>query len=147
VQREGDVCFLNLTWDAGALKNCASERKVPLHPILIAGGFLAFAQGRAKRPLFAELSPDRFCNSGGTGTKRIGAWVKSRVGIDDPRISPSHSWRHRFKTLCRRHGMGADFHDAITGHAKANEGAAYGEFPPDALAREIEKLPDPVAYC
>lgn len=145
VQREGDVWFLNLTWDAGALKNRASERKVPLHSALIARGFLSFAQGRTNGPLFAELSPDRFGNRGGTATKRIGAWVKSRAGIDDPRISPSHSWRHRFKTLCRRHGVGADFHDAITGHAKANEGAAYGEFPLDALAREIEKLPDPLA--
>jgi integrase len=145
VQREGGVWFLNLTWDAGALKNRASERKVPLHSALVKRGFLEFAQGRPNGPLFAELSPDRFGNRGGTGTKRIGAWVKTHVGLDDPRISPSHSWRHRFKTLCRRHGIGADFHDAITGHAKANEGAAYGEFPLDALAREIEKLPDPLA--
>ena len=144
VQQEGEVRFLHLTWDAGNLKNQSSERRVPLHSALIARGFLTFVKERRDGPLFQELPPDRFGNRGGNATKRIGAWVKSRVGLDDERISPSHSWRHRFKTLCRRYGIGADFHDALTGHAKANEGAAYGEFPLDALARELEKLPDPL---
>jgi hypothetical protein len=31
--------------------------------------------------------------------------------------------------------------DAIQGHAQANEGGAYGEFPPDTLKPEIDKHP------
>jgi integrase len=144
IRQEDAVWFFNLTWDAGNLKNQSSERRVPLHSALIARGFLAFVKERRDGPLCGELPPDRLGNRGGTATKRIGKWVKACVGLDDPRISPSHSWRHRFKTLCRRHGIGVDFHDALTGHAKANEGATYGEFPLDALARELEKLPDPL---
>lgn len=145
VMQQDGYRVLRLTWDAGDLKNQGSERVVPLHSALVAMGFLDFAKARGAGALFAEVTPDRFGNRGGNATKVLGRWVRDTLGLDDERLGPNHSWRHRFKTLSRRHGIGKDFHDAITGHGHGDEGDAYGEFPIDALAREIEKLPDPLA--
>jgi hypothetical protein len=49
----GNHC-LNITTapDGGSLKNEGSERIVPLHPDLIADGFLEFVKTRGKGPLF-----------------------------------------------------------------------------------------------
>jgi integrase len=99
--------------EAGSLKTRSSERAVPLHPALIECGFLEFVAGLKSGPLFARLSPDKFGSRGGNGTKMLGRWVRS-LGLKDERISPSHSWRHRFKTLGRRYELALDsWHDFI----------------------------------
>ncbi len=126
--------------EAGPLKNKNSERLVPLHSEVIEAGFLEFAKAVQSGPLFTTLSPDKFGKRGGNGTKVIGRWVRS-LGIKDPRISPSHSWRHQFKTLARRHDLALDLVDAMTGHAQRTVAAGYGEYPLVALQRELEKLP------
>ena len=59
----------------------------------------------------------------------------------DPRLSPSHSWRHRLKTLGRRHGLAPDIVNAISGHGKKSVADAYGEYPAEALYRELIKIP------
>ncbi|MGO9845471.1 MAG: DUF2189 domain-containing protein [Methylocella sp.] len=38
------------------------------------------------------------------GTKTIGRWVRG-LGLTDERLSPSHSWRHRFKALGRQFNL------------------------------------------
>ncbi|MBM0206435.1 hypothetical protein JNW90_28085 [Micromonospora sp. STR1s_5] len=138
-QDEGVWC-LRLTPEAGALKNVSSERTIPIHSALIASGFLDFVTAVKSGPLFTELSPDRFGSRGGNGTKVLSRWIRS-LGMNDPRISPNHSWRHRLKTLARRHGLALDIVDAISGHQRGNVGDAYGEFPAAALSRELEKIP------
>jgi hypothetical protein len=45
------------------------------------------------------------------------------------------------KTLGRRHGLAPDLVDAISGHAKRSVADAYGEYPADALYRELIKIP------
>ncbi|WP_091680799.1 hypothetical protein [Methylocapsa palsarum] len=82
---------------AGSLKNENSERAVPLHPAIIESGFLRFLNAARSGPMFPGLAADRFGNRGGNGTKVIGRWVRG-LGLTDERLSPSHSWRHRFKT-------------------------------------------------
>jgi len=52
-----------------------------------------------------------------------------------------HSWRHRLKTLGRRHGLALDLVNAITGHGRKTVADGYGEFPMPALYREIQKIP------
>ena len=55
---------------------------------------------------------------------------------------PNHGWRHRFKTLCREHNVGNEYHNALSGHAYCAVGDhVYGEYPITALHREICKLP------
>ena len=101
---------------------------------------MAFAAKNPTRPLFPELKPDRFGSRGGTGTKVIGKGIRS-LGITDKRISPNHSWRHRLKTLGRRYGLAVDILNAMTGHGRKTVADTYGEFPADALKRELLKLP------
>ena len=140
LHRRDGVWFLALAAEAGSLKNANSERALPVHSALLSAGFPAFVAGVKAGPLFADLKPDRFGSRGGNGTKVLSRWVRDQ-GLKDPRISPNHSWRHRFKTLGRRHGLASDIVDAITGHGRKTVADSYGEFELAALAREIEKIP------
>ncbi|MBR1231992.1 site-specific integrase [Bradyrhizobium sp. AUGA SZCCT0182] len=139
VEIEGVWC-LKVMPEAGSVKTSGSERIIPLHPALVASGFLEFALKRPAGPIFSGLTPDKFGKRGGNGTKVIGRFVR-QLGIVDPRISPSHSWRHRIKTLGRRHGLAQDILEAITGHGSRSVADAYGEFPVEALYRELTKIP------
>ncbi|MGO9237749.1 MAG: hypothetical protein ACLP4V_28060 [Methylocella sp.] len=114
--------------EAGSLKTLGSERVVPLHPAVIEAGFLQFVSNLAPGPLFPRLPPDKFGKRGGNGTRVIGPWVR-RLGLTDKRLSPSHSWRHRFKTLSRRHELMIDIANTITGHHRKTVADSYGEFP------------------
>jgi integrase len=139
IEEDGIWC-LRFTPEAGSLKNVNSERAAPLHPALIERGFLQFAKAAGSGPLFADLPPNRFGSRGGNGTKVLSRWVRS-LGLTDPRLSPSHSWRHRLRTLGRRYGLAPDILDAITGHKRKTVADTYGEFPVEALHREILKIP------
>jgi hypothetical protein len=126
--------------EAGSLKNENSERAVPLHPAIVESGFLQFVAAARSGPLFRGLQADRFGNRGGNGTKTIGRWVRG-LGLTDERLSPSRSWRHRFKTLGRQFNLAPDIVNAITGYHRKTVADSYGEFPIDALFREIAKIP------
>lgn len=134
------VWCLKIDPEAGPLKTRGSERIIPLHPAVLEMGFLDFVRDIPSGPLFPELRPDKFGSRGGNGTKVIGRWVRS-LGLTDPRLSPNHSWRHRLKTLSRRHGLALDIVDAITGHSRKTVADGYGEFPVSALFRELTKIP------
>jgi integrase len=144
--RVKDITQLSGIWcmkiapEAGSLKTAGSERAVPLHPAVIEAGFLQFVAKSAAGPLFPTLPPDVFGKRGGNGTKIIGRWVRG-LGLTDARLSPSHSWRHRFKTLGRRHGLMPDIVNALTGHHRKTVADSYGEFPVEALHRELSKIP------
>ena len=144
--RSEDVCRVEDVWsisfspEAGSLKNANSERVIPIHPALIERGFLAFAKSVKAGPLFVDLTPDRFGKRGGNGTKLLGRWVRS-LGLIDIRLSPVHSWRHRFKTSGRRYGVAPDMLDVLTGHATRTVADGYGEYPMAALLRELSKIP------
>ena len=140
LRRRDGVWFLALAAEAGSLKNANSERALPVHSALIDAGFPAFVAQVKSGPLFADVKPDRFGSRGGNGTKVLSRWVREQ-GLSDLRISPNHSWRHRFKTLGRRHGLASDIVDAITGHGRKTVADSYGEFELAALYREIEKIP------
>ena len=139
IQQEGVWC-MHFTPDAGPLKTVSSERAVPLHPALLESNFLDYVGRVRSGPLFPSLKPNAFGSRGGNGTKVLGRWVRS-LGITDPRISPMHSWRHRLRTLARRHGLAPDLVDAITGHRRRTVADSYGEFPAPALLRELSKIP------
>jgi integrase len=144
--RREDIVSIDGIWcmrmvpEAGSLKTANAERTIPLHPVLIDEGFLAFAESVRSGPLFSRLRPDKFGRRGGTGTKQLGRWVRS-LGIDDERVQPNHSWRHRMKTLGRRHGLAPDIVDALVGHARRSVADRYGEFEVGALFRELAKIP------
>ena len=60
--------------------------------------------------------------------------------MDDSHVAPNHGWRHRFKTLARRHQLDPAAADAIQGHAPRTEGERSGDRGIERQ-REIEKLP------
>lgn len=138
-QHEGVWC-MRIAAEAGSLKNVNSERAVPLHPALISEGFLGFLDPIKTGPIFAGLPPDTFGKRGGNGTKVLGRFVRS-LGLTDLRLGPNHSWRHRFKTQGRVHGLALDIVNAMTGHGTRSVADAYGEFPMSALYRELIKIP------
>ena len=130
----------------GSLKNEGSERKEPLHPALIAEGFLDYWRSLPEGgPLFPGITPDRFGSRAGNGTKTIGRWIRERVGIKDGRKAPNHSWRHYFKSVCRDAEIDEEYHDALTGHkGEGSEGRDYGEYYVAVLYREICKIKSPI---
>jgi integrase len=144
--RREDIVHLDGIWamkidpEAGSLKTHSAERVVPLHPAILDCGFLAFVERANPGPLFPDLPPDRFGSRGGNGTKVLGRWVRA-LGLEDSRLSPNHSWRHRLKTLGGRHALAPDIVSAIVGHARKSVADRYGEFPIAALYRELCKIP------
>jgi integrase len=127
------------------LKSDNAERKIPLHPALRSEGFFDYVDRLPKGgALFPNLTPDRFGRRGGNGSKRVQRWVRSnKVGITDKRKAPSHSWRHRFRSIVRnpKYGIGEDVADYMSGHGgSGGEGRDYGEYR-DAMVVAIGRLP------
>lgn len=138
-----------------SVKNESSVRVVPIHPVLVAEGFLDYvAQLPAASPLFPDIRPDgTFGNRGNTATKMIQRWLRGTLGLTDRAISPSHSWRHWFIDRARDAGLDLEVRHALTGHADdGNESHRYGigfRAMPQRLHEEISKirlpaLPSPV---
>lgn len=65
---------------------------------------------------------------------KVGDWVRNKVGVTDPRIQPSHAWRHRFKTQARNADVDIAYQNAICGHASGNAGDDYGDYTKQLLA-------------
>ncbi len=124
------------------LKNTESIRRIPLHPAVIAEGFLDYARSLPKgSPLFPKIPPDTFGRRGGTATKHLARFLRDVVGIKDPRKVAAHSWRHTFVTLWRVQGMEEAARMAITGHVSTDVGAGYGHWPLATLAPLVARIP------
>jgi integrase len=131
----------------GSVKNQASIRSVPLHPALIAEGFLKYVDTLPKSgPLFPRVPKDKYGKRGGNGQKTLRRWVREKVGITDPNKAPSHSWRHRFADECRKAGVPRDVRFALDGHAGKDVGDRYGSegYPLSVLAAAVKKIRSPV---
>jgi predicted transcriptional regulator len=46
------------------------------------------------------------------------------------------------KDARRRHGLAVDILDAMIGHSRKTAADTYEEFPPEAMLRELSKLPE-----
>ncbi len=127
--------------DAGSIKEEVSERTVPLHPQLIADGFLEFVKSKGDGPLFYNRSsgdPTKKHASKGV-TNHLGAWIREN-GFTDPRKAPSHGLRHWFKTEASRVGIDSRDVDKLQGHAPRSEADKY--YHPDLAMKlaALEKL-------
>ncbi|WP_179873987.1 site-specific integrase [Rhizobium anhuiense] len=134
VEEDGIPCMrITAAPDGGAIKNEGSERTVPIHPALIADGFLTFVKSMGTGPLFykevshkaAKARGDDASRHKSKGTaNRVAEWVR-KIGITDPRKAPSHSWRHWQKTALGRQGISDRLIDSIHGHADKSAAASY----------------------
>ncbi|MCJ2126652.1 site-specific integrase [Methylobacterium sp. J-077] len=126
------------------LKTSGSKRKIPIHPKLIEEGFLEFVSACRGRYLFEDATPDRFGSRGGNATKVLSRWVRKNLKIIDQRISPNHSFRHRFSTLCKNHNVSPEMRDRLMGHSSGDTSEIYGEgYSVSTLFQEICKIPTP----
>jgi integrase len=112
-----------------SIKNPISRRSVPIHPALIAEGFLDYVNGlSAGAALFPDAEPDALFGRRGTNVSRVvSRWLRGTLKVTDMKISPNHSWRHWFTDACRRTSMNLEVRSALTGHsAGLDESARYG---------------------
>lgn len=141
VRRDGDVPYLLINQDdpTKSVKN-SERRSVPIHPALVAEGFLDYvATIPPNAPLFPDKRLDQFGHRGGRAWNVIGQWVRNRVGITDKRKAPDHSWRHRLEDELRSVEAPEDVRDAIMGHTRKTTGRLYG-VRGEALKRLYEAL-------
>jgi integrase len=148
VEARGDMFVMKITPEAGKVKN-RTIRVVPLHEHIIAQGFIEMVKRVGKGALFYnDATPQRVSGDplkparsrADTARAHLGTWVRA-LGINDPELSPNHSWRHTFKRVAEAVGITEKVHDAITGHTPATEGRKYG--PPNVadMAKALKKFP------
>lgn len=127
--------------DDQSVKTISSHRKVPLHPDLIALGFLEY---RNNVPADGRLFPKlRFHPGEGYGHNFGKLWAKylREVVKLETKAHPSHGFRHSFKSLCREASISREAHDWITGHAPQNVGDTYGSNPLRRMCSELPQFP------
>lgn len=128
--------------DAGrTVKTEGSRRQVPIHDDLVSLGFLDYVRSM---PRDGQLFPFLKASPGGFYGANVGkAWAKylrEIVKLQSP-ASPSHGFRHTFKTLSRQVSIPVDVHDAITGHDDGSVSRDYGSMPLSRMAEEMNRLP------
>ncbi|MBS7811224.1 hypothetical protein KHU32_09770 [Roseococcus sp. XZZS9] len=132
-------------------KNATFQRMIPLHPAIIAEGFLeyltAFPKDPAK-PLFPDLAPDPRGGRVTPAISKMGRWLRGTVKIIDAKKAPNHSWRHRMEDELRKVRALPEVQDAITGrHNPRNAGAGYGKgfrgMPVEVL-KDLGRVPSPL---
>lgn len=142
IQKNG-MCGFSFSPDARQweLKNVGSIRFIPLHPAVIANGFLDYVKSLPDGPLFPQKKPDKHGRRSSGLSDDIGKFLRD-IGVKkDGRLSHA-SFRHFYKTLCRGCHIDREIHDALTGHADGTASNGYGVVSVAALKAAIQKLPD-----
>ncbi|MDB5823886.1 MAG: phage integrase [Herminiimonas sp.] len=114
--------------DDQTIKNDESRRRIPLHPILQAIGFLRYVewlQSKGETQLFPALRAD--CHGGqlGNWSKWFNRYLDETVGIDERGLN-YHSFRHSLKYFGRVCSVPDATLDRLQGHQPENVGGAYG---------------------
>ncbi len=152
VRREAGVWILDVRPTAQREgKNETFQRMLPLHPAVIAEGFLGYVEALPADPQ-APLFPSIVARKDGTRTTNAqamhGRWMRDVVGIKDSKKAPAHSWRHRMEDELRKVRALPEVQDAITGrHNPRNAGAGYGKGfrgMPDEVLKDLERITSPV---
>ena len=132
--------------DGGTFKNSGSERVVPLHPALVAAGFLEFVREKMRGPLFYGRATGRGERHASKGTvNHLAGWIRKQPGFDNPRKAPSHALRHWWKSTASKVGIPDSRADALQGHQPQGEGARYRHIDLKTKADDIRRIPIPSA--
>lgn len=141
IRSEGDVHVMRITPEAGTVK-AGGYRDVPLHPQIIAEGFLEFVKEVGQGPLFHNgRDPAKYAAKAKRIANQIADWLRVNEIVPEG-VQPTHGWRHRFKTLSRELGISERVMDAIQGHASRTAGDNYGDVTLKTRANAINLLPE-----
>lgn len=110
------------------------DRKVPIHPAIIAEGFIEFVDKAKAGRLFPETRVEQ----------NLRDWIRERiiVGKSENSPAPNHGFRHLFEDL-RFGKISQEAANYITGRANAGSDKLYGKSDSmlPALAEEMRKFP------
>ena len=155
VRADADSPHIVITPEDGSTKS-GQVWKTGIHRHLIELGFLDFARSIGDGPLFYEPYPK------GTALgsiknprwvqayKRVAEWIRDEVKITAPLGRANHAFRHAMTTASRGGGTGEDAWERLDKMARdymlgsGSKGDAreqYGDWSPEVLCREINKLP------
>lgn len=137
---EDGVAVIRITPDAGTVK-AGGYRDVPLHPQILELGFLDFVKASGEGPLFyATREGASSLSKARTVSGRISQWLQ-KLEVVPKGVSPSHGWRHRFKTVGQELEISDRILDAIQGHAGKTAGDNYGDVTLKAKYKALLKYP------
>ena len=141
IRQEGGIWLIRISPDAGTVKS-RQYRDVPIHTQLVDLGFLDFVAAAPHDQLFFPPNRKRAAGvlPGRSVGNRIGDWLRDS-GLAPEGVSPTHGWRHRFKTVCRDLGIDPRVADAIQGHASRSAADNYGDVSPKAMKAAIDRIP------
>jgi integrase len=111
-----------------SLKTATSKRFVPVHPQLVAAGFLEFVTA-AREEGRERLFPDLVRGPKDSYSHELSKWFgrfMDDVGLTQPALV-FHSFRHGFRDACRFADIAEDTARALGGWAGNNQAAAYGD--------------------
>jgi integrase len=131
-----------LDWkkDPRRVKTLAARRMIPLHPILLAAGFVQFVEGRqnnASKQLFRELHADQNGFWSSAITKRINRIIRNKLKIKNPKYS-AYSLRHSFIDACKSAKIAEETRMKFVGHQIEGVQGLYGN--PYVLQHESELI-------
>jgi len=148
VKIDDGVAYLDLSLfhngvrtDDKRLKNRASERAAPIHPLVIQAGFTDFVAARkagGDDRLFPELQFSELHGYGGEFSKWFGRHLTA-IGLSD-RTLVFHSLRHLFREQARNVGLTEEIADAIGGWTAKTTGRRYGRQHVATLDRELARI-------
>ena len=117
IQKHGDIWAISIN-DEGdkSLKTLASNRVIPIHPVLLDIGFLDYvADAKEFGPkLFPYLTPDAFGSYGVAPSERWGKYLDS-LGIPDSR-KVFHSFRSTSNNRLKQNGVAEECRCQFIGH-------------------------------
>jgi integrase len=139
VDSEDGISFLKITEEGGDgnkldvkhVKSEAGVRKIPLHPDLIALGFLSFVEKRRQmqRKGSKRLFPEVKFGADGQASTVFSKWfgrLMSKAALHDPALV-FHSFRHNAEDAFRDALQPQYVIDRIIGHSDDATSAGYGE--------------------
>jgi integrase len=97
IRQDDGTWIARITPDAGSVK-AGGFRDVPLHPQIIAEGFVEFVANAGQGPLFHNgTTPDSYLRKFKQISNQLADWLRL-TGLRPEGLAPNHAWRHRLKT-------------------------------------------------
>lgn len=150
VQETQGVHYISIRPDTEAgrgIKTTSSIRNVPLHPAIVAEGFLEYWKAL---PVTEDyLFPGNWSDKDGDRTKppanRLRDWLKAQLPEANwEQLSPNHSFRHWLIAECRRAKVDPDHAKVITGHKAKDVHGRYAPADIPTLYDDLTTIPSPL---